>query len=298
MRGDTVRAWTSIVIAGLVAAAGSVASAQEASSVGATVQPEQMRARFQIAAMEGVLETAVQLGARRLRQQVQAVSPDMLFIAGAARAKGFWLEGYGVFFDVDVPAMRRSVAWQFRALDRGERSAAAAMQSIRHRLTSVSDPQARRDIEDALRRLERSVGPVQLPPGVMPPDSPPAGARVSSTETVAPGVVEGASAGESEVRSPELATPAVLDDPGRAYTSEVQTALIDAMLDFGPPIPVSDGEWLTIAARDNDDSRLGGGDPYDVSTILLRIRGSDLAAYRAKQITREDAVKRVEIREY
>jgi len=290
-----VRVWTSIVIAGLVAAAGLAASAQEASSVGATVHPEQMRARFQIAAMEGVLERAVQLGARRLSQQV----PDMLFIAGAARAKGFWLEGYGVFFDVDVPAMRRSVAWQFRALDRGERSAAAAMQAIRHRLTSISDPQARRDIEDALRRLERSVGPVQLPPGVMPPDSPPAGgARVSSTQTVAPSVVEGAAAAESDVRSPDATTPAVLDDPGRAYTSEVQTALIDAMLDFGLPIPVADGEWLTIAARDNDDSRLGGGDPYDVSTILLKIRGSDLAAYRAKQITREDAVKRVEIREY
>lgn len=294
-----MRAWTSIVIAGLVSAAGLVASAQEASSVGATVQPEQMRARFQIAAMEGVLERAVQLGARRLSQQVQTASPDMLFIAGAARAKGFWLEGYGVFFDVDVPAMRRSVAWQFRALDRGERSAAAAMQAIRHRLTSISDPQARRDIEDALRRLERSVGPVQLPPGVMPPDPPPAGgSHVSSTQTVAPGVVEGAAAAESDVRSPDATTPAVLDDPGRAYTSEVQTALIDAMLDFGPPIPVADGEWLTIAARDNDDSRLGGGDPYDVSTILLRIRGSDLAAYRAKQITREDAVKRVEIREY
>ena len=56
--------------------------------------------------------------------------------------------------------------------------------------------------------------------------------------------------------------------------------------------------FSTIAARDNDDSRLGGGDPYDASTILLRIRGSDLSAYRAKQITREDAVKRVEIREY
>jgi hypothetical protein len=121
---------------------------------------------------------------------------------------------------------------------------------------------------------------------------------VSSTQTVAPSVVEGAAAAESDVRSPDATTPAVLDDPGRAYTSEVQTALIDAMLDFGPPIPVADGEWLTIAARDNDDSRLGGGDPYDVSTILLRIRGSDLAAYRAKQITREDAVKRVEIREY
>jgi hypothetical protein len=294
-----VRAWSSIVIASLVASAGSVASAQDASSVGAAVQPEQMRARFQIAAMEGVLQTAVQLGARRLSQQVQAVSPDMLTIAGAARAKGFWLEGYGVFFDVDVPAMRRSVAWQFRALDRGDRAAVATIQSIRHRLTAVSDPQARREIEEGLRRLERTVGPVQLPPGVMAPEPPPAaGSAARSSQTVAPGVVEGASAAESDARSSDTGTPAVLDDPGRAYTSEVQTALIDAMLDYGPPIPVAEGEWLTIAARDNDDSRLGGGDPYDVSTILLRIRGADLAAYRAKQITREDALKRVEVREY
>jgi hypothetical protein len=121
---------------------------------------------------------------------------------------------------------------------------------------------------------------------------------VSTTQSVAPGNVEGASLSPPGEPAANRATPAVLDDPGRAYTTEVQSALIDAMLDFGPPIPVADGEWLTIAARDNDDSRLGGGDPYDVSTILLRVRGSDLAAYRARQITREDAVKRVEIREY
>jgi hypothetical protein len=292
-----VKAWCSVVIAGLVATGGSIGWAQDVSSVGAAVQPEQMRARFQIAAMEGVLETAVQLGARRMSQQVQSVSPDMLFIAGAARAKGFWLEGYGVFFDVDVPAMRRSVAWQFRALDRGDRAAVATIQSIRQRLNTVSDPQARREIEEGLRRLERNVGPVQLPQSEAPAHT--GSAQVSSTATVAPAVVEGTSVEPSSGGAPEAAAiRAVLDDPGRAYTSEVQSALIDAMLDFGPPIPVADGEWLTIAARDNDDSRLGGGDPYDVSTILLRIRGADLSAYRAKQITREDAVKRVEIREY
>jgi hypothetical protein len=291
-----VKAWTSIIVAGLVAGAGS-ASAQQASSVGAAVQPEQMRARFQIGAMEGVLEKAVQLGARRLSQQVQAVSPDMLFIAGAARAKGFWLEGYGVFFDVDVPAMRRSIAWQFRNLTRGEGSAVSDVQALRHNLVAVADPQARRAMEAALQRLERMVGPPQLPPGMMAsePQNEAGSSRVSSTQSVAASAVEAESAGGER---PSGGTPAVLDDPGRAYTSEVQAALIDAMLDFGPPIPVADTEWLTIAARDNDDSRLGGGDPYDVSTILLRIRGSDLAAYRAKQITRDDAIKRVEIREY
>jgi hypothetical protein len=296
-----VRAWSTLVIAGLVTATGSAAVAQDASSVGAAAQPEQMRARFQIAAMEGVLETAVQLGARRLSQQVQAVSPDMLFIAGAARAKGFWLDGYGVFFDVDVPAMRRSVAWQFRALDRGDRNAVAAMQQIRRRLASVSDPQARREIEDALHRLERTVGPPQLPPGMLPPDvgtgATGAATRVASAGATS-GVEEGAPpAGGTVPRAPDAASP-LLDDPGVAYTNEVKAALIDAMLDFGPPIPISDAEWLTIAARDNNDSRLGGGDPYDVSTIVLRIRGVDLASYRAKQISRDDALKRVEVREY
>ena len=64
--------------------------------------------------MEKVLERAVQLGAQRVRAQVQAAlpyAPDMLVISGMARARGFWLDGYGVFFDVDVPAMRKSLIW-------------------------------------------------------------------------------------------------------------------------------------------------------------------------------------------
>ena len=83
-----------------------------------------------------------------------------------------------------------------------------------------------------------------------------------------------------------------------AYTNEVKAALVDAMLDFGPPIPLGDTEWLTIAARDDHDSRLGGGDPYDVSTIVLRVRGADLAAFRAGKTSREEALQKVEVREY
>ena len=92
------------------------------------------------------------------------------------------------------------------------------------------------------------------------------------------------------------AAAAVLDDPGQAYTDEVKSALIEAMITYGA-IPIADDQWLTIAARDNEDSRLGG-DPYDVSTIILRIRGDELAAYRAGRITKQDVVKRVEVREY
>jgi hypothetical protein len=260
---------------------------QEVASVGGLAPaPEQMRVRFQIAAMEGVLERAVQLGARRLSQQVQAVSPDMLVIAGAARAKGFLLDGYGVFFNVDVPALRRSLAWSFTQLGRPDGSVETAIASLKRNLPSVNDPAARREMDDAIQRLARIVGPIRgpVPGGVAP------GVQHVSTE-----------GGGQPVNAPPSLTPqqaAIIDDPGLAYTNAVKSALVDAMLDYGAPIPIGDDQWLTIAARDDNDSRLGGGDPYDVSTIVLRISGADLGAFRAGKLTRDEALAKVEAREY
>lgn len=274
----------------LLAVTAPAASAQEVASVGGLAPaPEQMRVRFQVAAMEGVLERAVQLGARRLSQQVQSVSPDMLVIGGVARAKGFLLDGYGVFFDVDVPALRRSVAWSFRQLGRsdGPGSADSAITSLRRHLSSVSDPVIRREMEDAIQRLARVVGPMPSPgpAGVGP-----------GVQQVSSGTPQVAISGAPTGLTPQQA--AIIDDPGLAYTNEVKSALVDAMLDYGTPIPITDDQWLTIAARDDNDSRLGGGDPYDVSTIVLRISGADLAAFRAGKLTRDEALAKVEAREY
>ena len=59
--------------------------------------------------MEGVLERAVQLGVDNLRRRVRAVMPDdALLQGGAPQVRGFRLDGYGVFFDVEVPALRRA----------------------------------------------------------------------------------------------------------------------------------------------------------------------------------------------
>ena len=274
---------TGWIAAGVLALGAGPTTAQEVASVGA-VHPEQMRVRFQIAAMEGVLETAVQLGAKRLSQQVQAVSPDMLFIAGAARAKGFLLDGYGVFFDVDVPAMRRSIAWSFRALERTDRNLEMAAQTIRRHLGTMDDPGARREMEEALQRIVRTMGPQQQAgqgrPGAMTASAP------------------GGAVRPQEQGDEQPMEPMVLDDPGLAYTNEVKAALIEAMLEYGgASIPVAEQEWLTVAARDNE-SRLATGDRYDVSTIVLRVRGADLAAFRAGRLTKEEAVAKVEVREY
>jgi hypothetical protein len=269
------------------------ASAQGVASVGSGAS-DQMRARYQISVMEGALERAVQLGAQRLSQQVQAVSADTLFIATAARAKGFWLESYGVFFDVDVPAMRHSMAWTFRTLDRGGQKLQADINTMKHNLQFVRDPQAHRDMEAAIARMERLLGPP------MPPNIDPAAAMPAPAPGGVQTVTASAAIPTEPARSPAPAgdAPNVLDDPGTAYTTLVKTALVDAMLEYGTSIPISDNEFLTIAARDNQDSRIGGDDPYDVTTIVLRVKGSDLAAYKAGRITRDEAVKRVSIKDY
>jgi hypothetical protein len=285
-----------VVAAGLVLAGAGQASAQGVASVST---PDQMRARYQISVMEGALERAVQLGAQRLSKQVREVSSDMLFIATAARAKGFWLETYGVFFDVDVPAMRHSMAWTFRTLDRGGQKVQSDINTLKRNLQFVRDPQAHRDMEAAIQRMERLVGPPMMPPGAdpgagLPPPGPP---NVVQTGTVTASAQIATTAAAPGVMPSESNANAILDDPGSAYTTEVKTALVDAMLDYGTSIPIAENEWLTIAARDNNE-RIGGDDPYDVTTIVLRVKGSDLAAFKSGRITRDEAVKRVSIKDY
>jgi hypothetical protein len=90
----------------------------------------------------------------------------------------------------------------------------------------------------------------------------------------------------------------LLEDPGQIYTYEVKDALVNAMIDYGTPIPLGPADYLTVAARDQEGMRLQASDPYEVSTIFLRIKGADLAAYRAGQIDLTEVRRRVEVKEY
>ena len=105
------------------------------------------------------------------------------------------------------------------------------------------------------------------------------------------------------VATPQAATPqvdpSVVDDPNGAYTREVSAAIIDAMIENSGPLPVGDTEWLTVAARDNiRPDRLVPGDTSNISSIVFRIKGSDLAAFRAGRLTLEDARQRVEVKQF
>ncbi len=267
----------------------SVAMAQQAPRL--APPKEQMQARYNIFVMEGVLERAVEHGAQTLGRQVRTIMPDMLMISGAPQARGFRLDGFGVFFDVEVPALRRSVAWQLRTMiDRNGVAATTALQQLKAHVESIQDPRDKANLQLAIRRIELQVGPVQPMPPNPAAGSPPRGTISAQAVTT----------GDSQQTLPAspASTPADLAfvaDPSEAYTTEVKSALIDAMLDHSGPIGVGPDEWLTVAARDNERVP---GDPYDVTTIMLRVKGSDLAAFRAERITKDEARKRVEVREF
>jgi hypothetical protein len=255
---------------------------------------QQMQARYNVFVMEGVLERAVAHGAERVWRQVRRVMPDMLMVTGEAQARGFRLDGYGVFFDVAVPGVRQSVAWSLRTMiqDNGV-AAGAALQQLKAAIERLTpDARERATLMQAIKRLEVQVG-APLPGAAGP-------AMTAASRPAEPGAVSALEA-TPEPAEPTL-TPedkAVLEDPNGAYEREVIDALIDAMLNHSGPIGIGPDEWLTVAAHDNEHrNRLVPGDPYDLLTIVLRVKGSDLAAFRADRLSWDEARKRVEVTEF
>ena len=86
--------------------------------------------------------------------------------------------------------------------------------------------------------------------------------------------------------------------PDEAYTKAVREALIDAMIENSGPIPVGADEWLTVAARDNvPRDPLIPGDIAGLNTLTFRLKGSDLADFRAGRLSLEGARARVDVRQ-
>src|SRR5258708_24296718 len=84
---------------------------------------------YQIGVMERVLEGAVEHGAANLRERLQALFPDapaQLLILDNPRVRGFRLDAYGVFFDVEVPSVNGTLTWTLRTLDQPSPAAGSA----------------------------------------------------------------------------------------------------------------------------------------------------------------------------
>jgi hypothetical protein len=271
----------------------------------APAAPERVRqvstdARYKVRVMEGVLEKSVQQAALRLNEQLQRVSPDLIQLAGAAHARGYRLEGYGLFFDVEVPAaMRQTMGWTARVMRQQQQGVAEALGSLK-RITGELDPKARAEAERAMAQLEVVVRPMPRGrPAERMPGAPSTGGAVeAATSSMAP-----APPAEATGEAP-VTTPAPIDadallwrSPDLAYEEHVREALIGAMLDWGALLPLGPDEWLTVAARDNQDVVMPGAAP-DVVTIILRVKGSDLADRLAGRVAIDELRRRVEVREF
>jgi hypothetical protein len=226
---------------------------------------DQAKARQRISTMEGVLERAVKNGADNMLREVRSVTSDPPVLTGPPQVRGFRLDGYGVFFDVEVPQLILPVTWPLRQLYRDNSNRVA--DDLRALMVSLSPPQ-REQVARLVQRLELQAPAPQPLAGQGP------GAQVQRTD------------------------PA-FDDPEARFTQEVKAALIDAMIENSQPLSIGPDEWLTVAARDNVPvDPLIRGDRAEFSTVIFRVKGSDLNAFRAGRITIDDVRKKVEIKEY
>ena len=240
---------------------------------------EQVKARQRISTMEGILERAVLNGADNLLRQVESVMPDAMTLSSAPQVRGFRLEGYGDFFDVGVPALRPSIAWMMRSMQSGTRIATGALNDLKMIHAQTSDRTVREQLAQIIPQLELSLGATAAP-----------APRVATR-------AGGLSAANLQPPA-QVATSRAIENPNAAWTEEVKAALIEAMLDHSGSLAVADEEWLTVAARDNLPSDpLVPGDTVDSSTVIFRVKGSDLAAFHSRRISMDEARKRVHVTE-
>ena len=168
----------------------------------------------------------------------------MFLLAGDAQARGVYLEGYGVFFDVAVPMLRQSMMWSLRMmLQQDDAGTKRAIAELRRHIQTETDPAARQSLESAIARLEAQASPL---------------GAVATPAPAGPSTMVSAQGGQPA--PPPAAVPPAsppqdapwLVDTNRVYTESVQRALIDAMIDFSAPMDIGQDEWLTVAARDNE----------------------------------------------
>jgi hypothetical protein len=239
-----------------LALAGTCLLVVPSSSAGQGRDPEAQRRRNQIRIMEGVFVQAVRLGAedvsREMAQQFDAAGSSVLL--GVPRARGFILDGHGVFFDVEIPDMNQTLVWSVMTVQR-DRQVGDAIGSLQTALKAMPAGPTLQQAQMALQAIEKTVGPV-------PPRN---------------------GAGDAPMMQPQRAPGQVAAtsrvNPEAMYEEAVKSALVDAMLDHSLQMRLGADEWLTVAARGN--AGVMAGPLADSVTITMRVKGSDLASYHA-----------------
>jgi hypothetical protein len=216
-----------------------MASAQTAVPPSATDQ----RRYDGMSILEGTLTGAVRSAASKIAKDLQSNTPNAMLFTGEARAKGFTLDGYGVFFYVEIPAVNLELTFMVESIER-----------------------------DAQRRLE-------LP------------------SAAAPGTVNSRRELPSPSNPKETLQNLASDDPAQRWRDTVKLALVDAMLEHSKSLELKPDEWLSVAARGSEGGLLPN-EIYQLTTIVLRVKGSDLSDYLAGRLTKDEARLKVEVRQF
>jgi hypothetical protein len=283
--GKLVAVIGTLAIGTAVAPAGAQIAASQAPDEVRAVAPRQDQSaqqlreqRYQIGVMERVLEGAVEHGASIIRDRLDPVLQSQTMLLDNARVRGFRIDGYGVVFDAEVPSLETTLYSVFRTLDQN----GLGLQSAVKALKSYIEASGNVELEQAMRRIEVQIAPAD---------------QVSTTGDVSRRTVSGAAAAAPAAQRPsDDSNDPILNDPVAAFHAEVIKALSDAMLDHSSPLAIAPDERLTVAARGNEvRPRLGPLDS-NARTFIVSVRGSDLGAFRAGQLSREDVLKRVEVR--
>ncbi len=262
-----------------VADAQSIDARRSGQAAAVAAQTQRLReGRYQLGQMERVLEGAVEHGATVIRDRLQSVMPAEMLLTENARARGFRLDGYGVFFDVEVPDLGGTLTWSYLTLDQNALGLDAALQTLRAYVQAAGNDV---NLQQALKRVELQVSPSAM-------------LAASGGSADSPAVQTGASAPAAAARGRAADDP-VLANPDEAYRTEIREALIDAMLEHSRGLAIGTSEFLTVAARRTDDRPRLAIDT-DARTVVLSIRGVDLAAFLSGQLTRDEARSRIEVR--
>jgi len=214
--------------------------------------PGQIRRHEQINLFEGTLERAVTNAARRVAKEVQEHTSNANFMTTDAHAKGFILDGYGVFVYVEIPALDLNLTVGLM-LDQIERDAQQKPETDRSKGTANT----------VSERPETKADPAPAP---------------------------------AVPRTAREALKSVMDT-GEKYRNEVKLQLTDAMLDFSKNLELKPDEWLSVAAQGSDGA-LTPGEILQLTTVVLRVKGSDLSDYFAGRLTKEEARAKVELRQF
>lgn len=256
-----------VMVLGAAVAASAQVSASEA---------ERIHLRQQMERMELTLVQAVKHGADMVYAQFKAVFPDRPRFSEPTRVTGFTLPGYGPVFTIDVPVFQVPILYEVLMRDFQLRNATTELQRMKAQFNGMPPGPQRDRLAAAIFQLEQQLG------------LRPEGRDGLNADSLVPRVPAGITGFE----------PRDADDPMSAYSREVKAALIEAVLVNSGGLTIGADEWLTLFVRNVvTRDQQSPGDTVENSQGLIRVKGSVLAAFRTEKISKEEALKQVEVKQ-